>query len=405
MPFLNTEDLQSLQDSAFSALSDSRAAQDGVRLTSAFKSTTVLNLIPASTPEKIRQFICAIWMTCLKSVDTDIELWNSLLLSLSVALLPDSQKLIAAKAIQIREISHTEITAIVEYRDNLIELSSVLPELNGENIVTDQGVLLYEGLPTELKEKFKGYEQAAQSVPIPASFPEENRAPVGLWLFTATKTEVLYGVYSLIAFLAGKTITEENKSAIESRRPAAIENKYGCKNSELLTGKFKMSRQAHEGFNRSWTILAEFRKNMFDSFTTFSHQESDLGLSVIWTTVKLMEYAGMQHTQLIHSLLRTYPWVINVPALRSSVQAYIVSLKEFVKIPPHLRPYYKVMHGDKSTLFQRKHMEPLIAVAVHHLADNRPEIANYYTATGSKAVIAAFERYKDNVQIHTEEGV
>lgn len=401
----NIEELNRLQDLVFHTVTESKAVPENLKLTAALDSKTKLVLLPEIPDNKLKTYVFLFWMTCISSSDTSIEAWSSFIMSFTVALLPDLFKHVQDSSVDIIRVPQSDID---KYERALIELEAMLDrteDMENQTALTGNGVLLYETLSDGDKQKFRGYHDAIMDVPIPSPFPEGSRAPIGLWLHNEASVPVIYGVLSLVMFLAGKTITEENKSSIESKRPAAIENKFSCKNSMFLTGAYKMSRAAHEGVNRSWTILSEFRRKVFDALTYFPQNDTSLSMNVIWTTVKLMEYVGMQHTQLIHALLRTYPWVINVPALRSSVHAYLVSLTQFQHVEARLRPFYKVIYGDRSTLFLRKNMEPLIAVAVHHLSENRPEVSNYFTTSGSKAVITAFERYKETVQVGTEEGI
>jgi len=89
--------------------------------------------------------------------------------------------------------------------------------------------------------------------------------------------------------------------------------------------------------------------------------------------------------------IRSYPWIVEIPALRTPLSVYVESMGALSRTDPVQRPFIKVIYGDKSPIFPRKELEPLVACAVKVATNVSETIKGFYVSNAFTAIVEAFE--------------
>jgi hypothetical protein len=113
---------------------------------------------------------------------------------------------------------------------------------------------------------------------------------------------------------------------------------------------------------------------------------------IVYTQIKMMAYKGITYVTFVVKFLNMYPEIQKIPALRPSILEYYRSMLSLMPLDPHLRPYYKAIQGDKTSIFSRDIMQPLIACSVAVLSITDKTLANFVISGDHSAVIAAVNR-------------
>lgn len=207
----------------------------------------------------------------------------------------------------------------------------------------------------------------------------------------------IYGHFSLVLFLAGKTITEKNRSSITQKRPAAIERKYfGGTPVASLSGSLALSSAAHTQIHAAFVYLGHARKIIFQQVALFNTQDGNPQVEIVATTTRLMRFAGMQQAILIDRWLLAHPEGFRVPLLVPSIQHYVASLKELQKLPSEQRPYFKLINGDTTRAFNRNDLEYVLAVALSEEREINPTLKQYAIPPNFQIIC---QRYDESVAV------
>jgi hypothetical protein len=208
-------------------------------------------------------------------------------------------------------------------------------------------------------------------------------------LYSSLSLEAIYGYIGLVLYLAGKKITGDNITAITVRRPAAIEAKYGRPAISCLSGAMRLSTEAHAGIHQAWIVLSGAREVIFSEVAHWV-TSTEPAEEVVATVTKLLRYSGMAHVAIIHQFIAANPWVAQVASLRPALMAYRASYERILRIKAARRPYYKVVLGDRGTLFDRRTLEPLTVCAVAFLEPLYPSLAQYTVSAAYDEVIREY---------------
>lgn len=207
----------------------------------------------------------------------------------------------------------------------------------------------------------------------------------------------IYGHYSLVLFLAGKTITEKNRSSVGQKRPAAIERKYfGGASVASLSGSLALSNAAHSEIHAAFVYLSHARKVIFNKVSMFNDQGGDPQVEVVATTTRLMRFAGMQQAMIIDKWLLSHPDGFRVPMLMPSIAHYVASLKELKRLPAEQRPYFKLIHGDTTRAFNRNDLEYLLAIALADEREVNPTLQLYAIPPNFQLIM---DRYQKSLEL------
>lgn len=216
------------------------------------------------------------------------------------------------------------------------------------------------------------------------------------YLSNEAAPKVIASHYSILLFIAGKRIEGDDHSALTQNRPQALIKKAHLPaDPELLIGCLRFSDEAHLLLNSAWQELAALRGIVFPTFAEFSSEATDEVQDLIYTTMHLLRYSGMQHAKIVHGFLGAYPWARDVPQLRTSIAKFDESIIAAAGYPSKIQPYVKLIYGDKTEIFPRKEMEVLISCAVASMADTSPDIVNFYNSDAFTPIVDAFLAERD----------
>lgn len=202
--------------------------------------------------------------------------------------------------------------------------------------------------------------------------------------------------YALVLFLAGKRMEGEDHSQITRARPRALRGKaHLTEELDFLEGGLRMSNHAHLSINNAWSEMGQLRSIVFQEYANYDAEDTDMSKDIIWTTMHMLRYSNMSHAVITYNFLQSYPWANEVPALKSSISTYVSSVKEASKLDQRLFPFVKLIYGDKTGLFPRKEMEPLIACATSVQSETAASLADFYTNASFNPVVDAFNAEKE----------
>jgi hypothetical protein len=300
--------------------------------------------------------------------------WKSYLVSYTCFLFPQITRSLDKNNYEISELKVDDIKEILDKVSKLVEASKAEGDESSIKTGFLSGLKFHDGLP---------------------SLGETSNEA---WLGAECKMKHVYCHYATVLFLAAKQVTDANsRTQISKSRPEALIRKYHLdEETGILNGSFRLSDHAHIMLNVAWAEMGAFKVNCVTSFAKFSSDEANLAQDIIYTNMQLMKYSGMTHAQISYKFLKAYPWAADIPILRSSVVTFIDSLIQSNAVEAYLQPFTKIMYGDKSALYPRKDMEPLVACAVAAETDVHETLQGFYTSQKFGAVIEAFlEERKD----------
>lgn len=197
--------------------------------------------------------------------------------------------------------------------------------------------------------------------------------------------------YAIVIFMAGKRISGDDHSQISIQRPKAVRGKAHIPDSlDFLEGGLRMSDHSHLAINNAWSEMGQLRAIAFTEYAHFDSADADLAKDIIWTSMHLLRYSNMSHALITYNFLNAYPWAVEVPALKTSIAIYMSSLRTASTLDQKMFPFLKLIYGDRSGLFPRKEMEPLIACATSAQQETAATLSDFYTSAAFNPVVDAF---------------
>jgi len=337
-------------------------------LSTRLKSKVRVFVFPANLSEEDSTIIAFAFCLTGSAVNKMSPEWKSYLVSYTCFLFPNLTRGLDKNAYEIEEMNVSDIASQMEKIKALVSAA----QTQEEHTVIPSGFLsgfsLHDSLPS-----------------LGITTDEE-------WLGAECKMKHVYCHYATLLFLSAKQATDDRaKAQMAKKRPDALIRKYHLdSDTSILVGAFRLSEHAYTMLNVAWSELGAFKVQCISQFAKFSSDESNLAQDIIYTNMQLMKFSGMAHAQISYRFLKSYPWATEIPILRSSVVTFIDSLMQSNSIEPELQPYTKIMYGDKSALYPRKDMEPLVACAVAAETDIHETLQGFYTSQKFGGVIEAF---------------
>lgn len=332
---------------------------------------TTIYLVPKDLTDRERLALGLAFALLGTSVSATLEQWKSYVCSYTCFLIPgilgrtpgDSYSQVHLTRATLAPVLATiQAYMDVAYAD---EASNTLPDGGLD------GLTIHSGLPS-------------------AHAPAECK-----WVGAEATMKHIYGHYSLVVFLAGKTIGEDNRVAITEKRPLAVIGKASLdEHTLILNGALRLSDASHVYLHAAWSEMTSFRSQCFLEFVGYASMEVNFAQDIIYTSVHLLRFSGMGHAKLSYKLIRAYPWVVNFSPLAGSVATFLDSVRESARVPEHLQPYLKLIYGDKSSLFPRKDMEPLIACAAAEEETMSDTMTQFYRSDRYSAIVDLFMEEK-----------
>lgn len=328
---------------------------------------TMIYTFPADLSEEELMSTGLAFMLMGTNTTASLEEWKSYVCSYTCFLIPEMRGKLATENYAYTAISKAAIAPVLTRLQAYIDKGLVGEE---DNNLSDTGLVnitLHAGLPA-------------------ASAPGGYK-----WAGAEATMKHIYAHYSLIVFLAGKIITDVNRAAITENRPGAIIGKCNLDEETLtLVGALRLSDASHVYIHAAWAEMTTFRAACFLEFMNYASMNVNFAQDIIYTSVHLLRYTGLTHARFAYKLLKANPWVREFPPLQGSVTVFEDSLRESMKVPSLLQPYLKLIFADKSNLFPRKEMEPLVACAVAIEEQMSDTVQQFYRSDKYAAIVDLF---------------
>lgn len=343
---------------------------------------TMVYLLPKDLTEQEKLAVGLAFMLMGTSTDAALDEWKSYICSYTCYLIPELQGKLAGDSYATTTLTKATLAPTLLRVQEYMQKGLVVDEK--DNTLPDEGlkgITLHSGLPKAGAEK--GYK----------------------WCGAEASYKHVFAHYSLVVFLAGKQVTELNRSALTERRPAAIISKCNLDElTETLNGSLRLSDTSHTYINAAWSEMTIFRAACFMEFTNYASMEVNLAQDIIYTSVHLLRYTGLVHARFSYKLIKANPWVRDFAPLQSSVTVFEDSLKESMRVPSIMQPYVKLIFADKSSLFPRKEMEPLVACAVALEQQMNDSVQQFFRSDKYAAIVDLFldERQRRTATPHAK---
>jgi len=212
------------------------------------------------------------------------------------------------------------------------------------------------------------------------------------WVGAECTAKHAYCHYALVVFLISKQVGSSGHDPIAINRPRGLIQKYSLDDvTMILNGDLRMSNDAHVGINVAWNEMSAFRAICMREFATFGASDTDMGQDIVFTNVRLMRYGQMVHSTLIYRFIQEYPWVAEFPGLRGQVAAYKDSIRAMLGVDATIRPFVKLIWGDKTNIFPRKEMEGLVACALSVLEETNDTLKDFYRSALWGNLVESFQ--------------
>lgn len=328
---------------------------------------TIVFILPSDISEADMMAVGLAFMLMGTATGAPLESWKSYVCSYTCFLLPEIQGRLPAESYTFVSLSKAAITPVLARIQQYVDMGLVEDDANKLPDDGLAGVTLHPELPAA--GAGAGYK----------------------WCGAEATMKHIYAHYSLIVFLAGKIITVDNREAITEKRPAAIIGKCNLdENTLTLNGPLRISDDGHVYINAAWSEMTIFRATCFLEFIQYASMEVNFAQDIIYTSVHLLRYTGLSHARFSYKLIMSNPWVKDFAPLQSSYTTFEDSLKESIKVPALLQPYVKLIFADKSSLFPRKEMEPLVACAVAMEQEMHDSVQQFYRSDKYAAIVDLF---------------
>lgn len=293
--------------------------------------------------------------------------WKSYVCTYTCFLIPELQGVLKKDAYTFVAITKASIAPLVAIMRQYMGMAQAEEDANTLSDTGLVGLSLHGGLPAI--EAAEGYK----------------------WVGAEVTAKHIFAHYAMVVFLAGKIVTDLNRESVVTNRPIALIGKFHlAEETLLLNGALRISDVGHTMITMAWGEMTSFRAGCFMEFVKYASIDVDLSQDIIYTNVHLLRYSGMGHARLSYKLIRANPWVMDFAPLASSVTVFIDSVRASMRVAPHLQPFVKLMYGDKSGLFPRKEMEPLVACAAALEEEVSESITNFVRSDKYAAIVDLF---------------
>jgi len=319
---------------------------------------------PDNTTDRQKKAVLTCLTLCGRCIDDRQTAWQTLVLSWSVLCFPELGGIIAA----LRARDYVLLDLPKDFIDACL---AAIVSFMGDTTPTD-----------------------SITVQFPHPLPQAGLLPVSSELAECAFMEGLYAYYSLIVFLMGKNITDQNRIAITDKRPNALIRRIKTEKARyILTGDGRMGDECHTLINGGWIRSTGPRMSIVKHFAQLMPVRSQqMSTEILGVMFSMMEYSGAQAVYYINQLLIAHPWVSRLPIFRASFHSYSESVRALHHQPHWYKPYYKLAMHDSTKLFRRRDLDPLIAASIVWARQTNPTLARFTIAANMQAPIDAFVR-------------
>ncbi len=210
--------------------------------------------------------------------------------------------------------------------------------------------------------------------------------------YSEHNSKVITCHYSIVLFLAGKRIQGTDHGSITRARPEALKGKAHLEGTiGFLDGGLRLSNESHILLNSAWSESSSLRAIVFTEYAKYSDMDTDFNQDLIYTTMHLLRYSGMQHAKITYNFINTYPWIVEIPSLKGPLATYMDSVRAASQFNPLIQPYIKLIYQDKSEIFPRNELEPLVACAIHVAKETDANIHDFYVSSDYASIVEVFQ--------------
>jgi len=333
-----------------------------------FTKKSVVTVLPDSASEMARDGMALYLMLCGTSTSTEIDEWKIYITMYTVFIVP-------TMASQL----HRDVYNVVAMPD--VKVQALETAYRGYMDALD---VAEDGATEAMKLAFL---QGARCVGL----PEPNISLAWHEGYSEVIPKIIVSHYAIVLFLMSKRVDTANHDPISVRRPLALRGKaHIAEVCAFLDGSLRLSDTSHLMINSAWAESASLRGLGVKEFASYQEMETDITQDLIYTSMHLMKFGNMSHAKITYNFLKAHTWADEVPALQGAIGVYRDSILASVKHPEHLRPYLKLIYGDKLGIFPRNELEVLIDCAVAVEKETNPTLDDFHVSDKFPAVVEAF---------------
>lgn len=354
-----------------SFFSPSAAALKGKKerpVSTAFVEKIQVPVLPRSSADATRVNIGVALMAAGTSLETSLVKWKSYIAAYACAVTPAIQGKLQTEFFNFTQLTDPQVQQLNE----AVEQFRTTLEAGDESRLEASKALFLSGA------KLPG-------------LPAPNAKLAWEYLHGEMVPKMIVSHFSIVLFLAGKRIDGDDHTAITESRPLALRKKCHIDEScSVLDGELRLSNPSHLVINNAWAEVSSLRAACFTEYARFNQMDTDFTQDLIYTSLHLLKFSGMQHAKITYDFLRAYPWAAEVPSLKTSIAIYVDSIFAASKYDAALQPYLKLIYSDKVPIFPRKELEPLVACAIEVAEEVNPTIKDFYRSADYTAIVEAF---------------
>lgn len=334
----------------------------------AFTKKIVVPVLPAEATDDERVSWAFYLALCGTSTAGTLEQWKSYVATYTLATVPSIRGGLTTGVYNFVPLSPVQSASLVQALDRLITDLNASGDTPGIELTTRY----YDAITI-------------------AGLPAPNRALSLHEVYGEWEPKVLVSHYSIVLFLMGKRVEKDDHTPITVNRPKAIRGKAHLDTiCGLLDGALRLSDHSHNLINSAWAESGGLRSACITEMSKYTQSDVDILQDLIYTTLHLLRYNGMNHAKITYAFLQAYPWAWEIPALKGAIISYSNSCKAAVKYPVEIQPYIKLIYADKAPIFPRNEQDPLIACAVDVAMETSSTMDGFYVNPNFGPIVDAF---------------
>lgn len=333
-----------------------------------FTRKMVITTLPETARGEAKDGMALYLMLCGTSTSNDMDEWKLYIATYTAFIVPSSAAQLPKDVYNVVPMSEVKVNTLVTAFQGYMEA------VGGSE----------DGATEGQKQAFL---QGARQIGLPS--PNTSLPWHEGYMEIAPKIVVSH--YAIVLFLMAKRVEKGNHDPISVRRPLALRGKAHIDEvCAFLDGTLRLSDTSHVMINNAWAESSSLRALAVKEFATYQEMETDITQDLIYTSMHLMKFGNMSHAKITYNFLRAHEWADEVPSLQGAIGVYRDSVVASAKHPEHLRPYLKLIYGDKLGIFPRNELEVLVDCAVEVEKQNNPTLEDFYVSDKYATVVEAF---------------
>lgn len=204
--------------------------------------------------------------------------------------------------------------------------------------------------------------------------------------------------FAMVIYMSGRALTAYTDAAVRERRPANLEAKFNeGAHWESVSGSLRMTKGCYMNIAKTWNVNVTLRQNVLLPLIRLEVGASYIVGNIVFTIFKMLRGAGMAHASIICEFLRNYPEAGDMPSIAGQVRLAATHSAILMKVSDDIRPYYKLLQGDATSLFDSKQFLRLTSLATEiNGRENATQLQ--YAHAADHALISEFDTYMSMVR-------